>query len=237
MPEPLLEARAVEAGYPGKQILFGVDLAVEAGEVVALLGANGSGKSTALNTLSGFVRPWAGSIRFAGTEIAGEKPHRIFRRGIVQISQARDLFGDMSVEDNLRLGAAVRRGTGAEERPARIYDRFPRLAERKRQPVRQMSGGEQQMVAFGRALMAAPSLLLLDEPSGGLAPAFVAEIGAIMQGLKAEGITMVLIEQNLKLALAVADRFLILRDGRVSERHDLRAGGVAEEAIVRSIYL
>jgi len=236
MPEPLLAARGLEAGYPGKQILFGVDFAVEPGEVVALLGANGSGKSTALNTLSGFVRPWAGSIRFDGAEIAGEKPHRIFRRGIVQVSQGRDLFGDMSVEENLRLGAVVRSG-GAEARLARVYERFPRLAERKRQAVRLMSGGEQQMVALGRALMADPRLLLLDEPSGGLAPAFVAEIGRVMQGLKAAGITMVLIEQNLKLALAVADRFLILRDGSVSERHDLRAEAVTEEAIVRSIYL
>jgi branched-chain amino acid transport system ATP-binding protein len=236
MPEPLLAAHAVEAGYPGKQILFGVDFAVERGEVVALLGANGSGKSTVLNTLSGFVRPWGGSIRFDGAEIAGERPHRIFRRGVVQVSQGRDLFGDMSVDDNLRLGAVIRRGV-AEERLARVYHRFPRLAERKRQVVRLMSGGEQQMVALGRALMADPKLLLLDEPSGGLAPAFVAEIGQIMLGLKAAGITMVLIEQNLKLALAVADRFLVLRDGRVSERHDLRSEAVAEETIVRSIYL
>jgi branched-chain amino acid transport system ATP-binding protein len=236
MPETLLVAEGLEAGYPGKQILFGVDLAVAAGEVVALLGANGSGKSTALNTLSGFVKPWAGSIRFEGHEIAGERPHRIFRRGIIQVSQSRDLFGDMSVEDNLRLGAVVRGGaTGALLDG--VYERFPRLAERKKQPVRLMSGGEQQMVALGRALMGAPKLLLLDEPSGGLAPAFVAEIGTIMAALKARGITMVLIEQNLKLALAVADRFLILRDGRVAQRHDLHAGAVAEEAIVRSIYL
>jgi branched-chain amino acid transport system ATP-binding protein len=236
MPEPLLAAAGIEAGYPGKQILFGVDLAVEKGEVVALLGANGSGKSTALNTLSGFVKPWAGSIRFEGEEIAGEKPHRIFRRGIIQVSQARDLFADMSVEDNLRLGAVVRGGAKAALLDE-VYASFPRLAERKSQAVRLMSGGEQQMVALGRALMGRPTLLLLDEPSGGLAPAFVNEIGTIMQGLKARGITMVIIEQNLKLALAVADRFLILRDGRVSERHDLRAGAVAEEAIVRSIYL
>jgi branched-chain amino acid transport system ATP-binding protein len=236
MPEPLLAATGLEAGYPGKQILFGVDLAVEPGEVVALLGANGSGKSTALNTLSGFVRPWAGSIRFEGHEIAGEKPHRIFRRGVIQVSQARDLFGDMSVEDNLRLGAVVRGGAKAALLDD-VYERFPRLAERKGQPVRLMSGGEQQMVAIGRALMGQPKLLLLDEPSGGLAPAFVNEIGQIMLGLKANGITMVIIEQNLKLAMAVADRFLILRDGRVSERHDLRAGAIAEEAIVRSIYL
>jgi branched-chain amino acid transport system ATP-binding protein len=236
MPEALLIVRGIEAGYATKQILFGVDLAVAVGEVVALLGANGSGKSTALNTLSGFVRPWAGSIRFGGDEIAGRKPHQIFRRGIIQVSQARDLFGDMSVEENLRLGAAVR-GGAIPALLETVYGSFPRLAERKRQAVRLMSGGEQQMVALGRALMGQPKLLLLDEPSGGLAPAFVAEIGTIMAALKQRGITMMIIEQNLKLALAVADRLLILREGRVSEGHDLRAGAVAEEAIVRSIYL
>jgi branched-chain amino acid transport system ATP-binding protein len=234
MPEALLTARGVEAGYAKKQILFGVDVAIAPGEVVALLGANGSGKSTLLNAISGFVRPWAGSIRFDGAEIAGEPPHRIFRRGVIQVSQARDLFPDMTVEDNLRLGAWVR-GAAADASLEAVCASFPRLAERRRQPVRLMSGGEQQMVAIGRALMGEPKLLLLDEPSGGLAPAFVAEIATIMGALKRRGITMLIIEQNLKLALAVADRFLILRGGRVAQGHD--AGGATEEAIVRSIYL
>jgi branched-chain amino acid transport system ATP-binding protein len=241
MPEPaaaapLLEVSGLEAGYPGKQILLGVDFAVARGEVVALLGANGSGKSTVLNTLSGFLRPSAGSIRFAGEELAGRKPHQIFRLGIIQVSQARDLFPDMTVEDNLTLGAAVRRG----DRGAllgEVYRSFPRLAERKRQAVRLMSGGEQQMVAMGRALMGQPELLLLDEPSGGLAPAFVNEIAAIMVALKRRQVTMVIIEQNLKLALAVADRLLILREGQVSDRRDLAGGQAAEEEIVRRIYL
>ena len=236
MPETLLAATGIEAGYPNKQILFGLDFTISAGEVVALLGANGSGKSTALNTVSGFVRPWAGSIRLDGTEISGRPPHEIFRRGVIQVSQARDLFADMSVEENLRLGARVRGGdeTALLED---IYASFPRLAERRRQPVRLMSGGEQQMVAISRALMGRPKLLLLDEPSGGLAPAFVAEITGIMSTLRERGTTMILVEQNIRLALAVADRFLVLRDGRVSQRHDLRAGDVAEEDIVRSIYL
>jgi branched-chain amino acid transport system ATP-binding protein len=236
MPEPLLSLAAVEAGYPGKQILFGVDLVIDVGEVVALLGANGSGKSTALNTVSGFVRPSAGSIRLAGAEIAGETPHRIFRRGVVQVSQGRDLFPDMTVEDNLRLGAWVRPAV-SDATLAAVYESFPRLAERRRQQAGLMSGGEQQMVAIGRALMAEPKLLLLDEPSGGLAPAFVEEIAAIMRGLKRRGITMMLVEQNLKFARAVADRFLILRDGRVAQHHDIRDGGVSEEEIIRSIYL
>jgi branched-chain amino acid transport system ATP-binding protein len=235
MPEALLIARGVEAGYRTKQILFGVDFEIARGEVVALLGANGSGKSTALNTISGFVKPWAGSIRFGDDEIAGRPPHRIFQRGIIQVSQARDLFADMSVEDNLKLGAWVRGATDADLDA--VFASFPRLAERRRQPVRLMSGGEQQMVAIGRALMGRPTLLLLDEPSGGLAPAFVGEIAAIMAALKARGITMLIIEQNLKLARTVADRFLILRDGKVAQVHDVRAGAVTEEAIVRSIYL
>jgi branched-chain amino acid transport system ATP-binding protein len=236
MPDALLTAAGVEAGYPNKQILFGVDFVVATGEVVALLGANGSGKSTALNTVSGLVRPWAGSIQFGGVELAGMPAHEIFRRGVIQVSQTRDLFPDMSVEENLRLGAWVRRGSEAELLDG-VYASFPRLAERRRQQVSLMSGGEQQMVAIGRALMGRPELLLLDEPSGGLAPAFVEEIAGIVTALKARGVTMMLVEQNIRLALAVADRFLILRDGRVTQRHDLCSGAVAEEDIVRSIYL
>ncbi|MBL8672783.1 MAG: ABC transporter ATP-binding protein [Alphaproteobacteria bacterium] len=234
-PDAILVARGVEAGYAKKQILFGLDFSVSRSEVVALLGANGSGKSTALNTVSGFVRPQAGSIRFEGAEIAGKAPHRIFRLGVVQVSQARDLFSEMSVEENLRLGAWVRGGEVARLLDG-VYQSFPRLAERRRQMVRLMSGGEQQMVAIGRALMADPRILLLDEPSGGLAPSFVAEIAAIIKALKARGIAMLIIEQNIKLALSVADRFLILRDGRVSQQHDVKAG-MREEEIVRRIYL
>ncbi len=235
-PGQLLTARGLEAGYPGKQILFGVDLAVAPAEVVVLLGANGSGKSTALNTLSGFVRPWAGSIRFDGAEIAGRPPHRVFRRGIVQVSQARDLFPDLTVEDNLRLGAWAR-GGAVDALAEDVFRSFPRLAERRRQMVRLMSGGEQQMVAIGRALMGRPKLLLLDEPSGGLAPVFVKEIAAIIAELKRRTIAMIIVEQNIKLALSVADRFLILRDGRVTQRQDIRAGAADEQEIVRSIYL
>jgi branched-chain amino acid transport system ATP-binding protein len=234
MPDALLAVEGVEAGYPKKQILFGVGFVVQRGEAVALLGANGSGKSTALNTVGGFVKPWRGSIRLEGEEIAGRPPHAIFRRGIVQVSQARDLFPDLSVEDNLRLGAAVRRGA-TNALLDRVYASFPRLAERTRQPVRLMSGGEQQMVAIARALMSQPNILLLDEPSGGLAPKFVEEIGSIIGALKTQGVTMLMVEQNIKLALAVADRFLILRDGLVSERGDVK--GAQQEEIVRSIYL
>jgi branched-chain amino acid transport system ATP-binding protein len=237
MVEPVLAVEAVDAGYPGKQILSGVSFDVAAGEVVSLLGANGSGKSTILSVVSGFVRPWRGSVRFAGRSIGGHKPYAIFRAGVAQVSQARDLFGDMSVEDNLRLGAARRGQAGRAAALEECFALFPRLAERRTQRVRLMSGGEQQMVAIGRALMSRPTLLLLDEPSGGLAPRFVAEIGEAMLRLRAGGMTMLLVEQNIKLALSVADRFLVLRDGAVADRGDLRAGGASEEEIVRSVYL
>jgi branched-chain amino acid transport system ATP-binding protein len=236
MPEALLIARGVEAGYGNRQVLFGVDLDVVEGEAVALLGANGSGKSTLLNAISGFVRPRRGSIRLDNSELAGQPPHRIFRRGVVQVSQARDLFPEMSVEENLRLGAWVRGGVAAQLLE-RVYHSFPRLAERRTQLVRLMSGGEQQMVAIGRALMSGPKLLLLDEPSGGLAPAFVGEIAAIIAALKQQRVTMVMVEQNIRLALSVADRISVLRDGLVAEYHDVRGGAGDEEQIVRQIYL
>ena len=237
MPEDLLIVERLEAGYANKQILFGVDFAVCRGEVVTLLGANGSGKSTALNTVSGFVRPWRGSIRLEGKEMTGAPPHRVFRQGVVQVSQSRDLFPDMTVEENLRLGAAAPRGVPVVHMIQQCYEYFPRLAERRSQRVRLMSGGEQQMVAIARALMGQPKILLLDEPSGGLAPKFVNEIGNIMQRLKAAGTTMLMVEQNIKLALVVADRFLILRDGLVTEHGNLRVAGRSQEDIVRSIYL
>ena len=233
MPDVLLSARGVEAGYGRQQVLFGVDLDVADGEVVALLGANGSGKSTLLNALSGFVRVWRGSIRLGGAELAGLRPHRVFRHGVVQVSQARDLFPEMTVEENLRLGAWVR-GGAVGVLLERVYASFPRLAERRTQMVRLMSGGEQQMVAIGRALMAEPKVLLLDEPSGGLAPLFVAEIGRIVDALKRERVPMVMVEQNIRLAMSVADRILVLRDGSVVQQHGRHAD---EEAVVREIYL
>jgi len=236
MPDPLLTARGIQAGYGTQQILFGVDLDVYPGQALALLGANGSGKSTMLNTLSGFVRPWSGSLRLEAEELAGRPAHQIFRRGIVQVSQARDLFPDMTVEENLRFGAQIRRGP-VPRLLEEVYASFPRLAERRAQQVRVMSGGAQQMVAIGRAMMSQPRVLLLDEPSGGLAPSFVREIARIVTALRARGVTMVMVEQNIRLALSVADRVLILRDGKVSERQDITDAGADEEEIVRRIYL
>jgi branched-chain amino acid transport system ATP-binding protein len=233
--EPLLRITDLVAGYGDSLVLRGVSLHIDAGEIVTLLGANGSGKSTILNTISGFLRPRQGAIEFDRQALAGLPPHKAFLRGVVQVSQSRDLFGDFTVEENLNLGCIVR-GEQAMGL-ARVYDYFPRLAERRAQRVSTMSGGEQQMVAIGRALMSQPRLLLLDEPSGGLSPQFVAEIGAIAKRMRSDGMTILLVEQNLRLALDICDRYLILRDGKVvdgGQAGDLQG---SHDDIVRTIYL
>lgn len=237
MPEPMLVVRDLESGYRANQILFGVDFSVHAGEVVTLLGANGSGKTTVLNTVSGFIAPLAGSIRLGDQEIGGRPAHWVFRQGVVQVSQARDLFPDLTVEDNLRLGSAARGRDNLDETLEWVIETFPRLGERRRQQARTLSGGEQQMVAVGRALMSRPRILLLDEPSGGLAPRFVQEIGTIIERLKSGGATMLMVEQNIKLAFAVADRFIILRDGKVIDGGRVEELEGKQEEIVRKIYL
>ena len=223
--------------FGASEILRGLSLCVPKGEVACLLGNNGCGKSTALNTVSGFVRPDGGSIRLGEDELAGCPPHRAFRQGVAQVSQRRDLFPDMTVEQNLRLGAALRGRRGARAAQARVLALFPRLGERRTQQVRTMSGGEQQMVAIGRALMSGPRLLLLDEPSGGLAPQVLHEIAAALIRLKAEGLTMLMVEQNIGLASAVSDRYFIVRDGVVADTGSLAPGQTDETELARRIYL
>ena len=176
-------------------------------------------------------------MRLDGVDLAGLPPHRTFRHGVCQVSQGRDLFPDMSVEENLRLGAALRGGAGLGAALARVMALFPRLAERRTQKARTMSGGEQQMVAIGRALMSGPSLLLLDEPSGGLAPLVLDEIAAALVRLKRDGLTMLMVEQNIGLASAVSDRFFILRDGTVAETGTMEPGMAGQENLARRIYL
>ncbi|MCK7616134.1 ABC transporter ATP-binding protein [Roseibium sediminicola] len=237
MHDVLLKITDLHVSYGKKAILRGASFDVRNGECLTLLGANGSGKSTSMNAICGFVKPVSGSISLNGTELAGKGPHTIFKQGVAQVSQARDLFPDLSVEDNLRLGA-MQRGKGkAAQVLADIYDRFPRLAERRRQATRTLSGGEQQMVAIGRALMSSPLILLLDEPSGGLSPQFCEEIATIMDQLKSEGVTMLMVEQNLNLAFRAADRFIVLRDGQVVDGGDVAAMAGDHDAIVRNIYL
>lgn len=236
-PEPLLQVEGLHVSYGTKEVLHGIDYRVSEHEVVAVLGANGSGKSTSLNTISGLVAPGGGRIFFDGTDITGLPAHRIFRLGVVQVSQSRDLFPFLSVEHNLRLGAVIRNRGGIEEQLERVFAYFPRLEERRRQQARTLSGGEQQMVAIGRAVMARPRLLLLDEPSSGLAPRFINEIGSIIQALKDDGATMLMVEQNLALAFKVADRFIILRDGVVSDGGFVKSLEGDHDDIVRTIYL
>ena len=237
LPSPLLSVEDLHVSYGAKQVLRGIDYQVREREVVAVLGANGSGKSTSLNTISGFVAPSAGRIVFDGSDITGLAGHRIYRHGVVQVSQSRDLFPFLTVEHNLRLGGVIRNRRGIEARLAQVFEYFPRLEERRTQQARTLSGGEQQMVALGRAVMANPRLLLLDEPSGGLAPQFINEIGTIIQALKEDGATILMVEQNLALAFKVADRFIILRDGTVSDGGFVRTLEGNYDDIVRTIYL
>ena len=234
-PDARLEVSGLVAGYGGNVVLRGVGLRVGEAEIVSLLGANGSGKSTILNTITGFLRPAEGRIDLDGRPIGGMAPHETFRRGVVQVSQARDLFGDLTVEENLKLGCIVQGNErlGLE----RAFGYFPRLADRRGQTVSTMSGGEQQMVAIGRALMSQPGILLLDEPSGGLSPRFVEEIANIMHRMKADGVTMLLVEQNMRLALDVSDRYLILRDGQVVDAGSTADAEGSHDDLVRAIYL
>ncbi len=235
--EPILTVEGLRVAYGMKEVLQGIDYEIAEGEVVAVLGANGSGKSTSINAISGFVPSKAGRVTFEGTDITNQPAHKIFRHGIIQVSQARDLFPFLSVEHNLRLGSVIRNRAETEAQLEKVFNYFPRLKERRNQLSRTLSGGEQQMVAIGRAVMSKPKLLLLDEPSGGLAPQFVNEIGNIIQMLKDDGATMLMVEQNLKLALKIADRFIILRDGQVSDGGFVKSLEGNHDEIVRTIYL
>ena len=212
----LLEVSGLDAFYGEQQALFGIGFALEEGRVRTLLGANGAGKTTVLRALCGMVRT-RGDIRFAGRPIAGRATEDIVRLGIAHVPEGRGTFLQLSVEENLQLGAMTRRdGAGIAADIAMVYDHFPRLHERRRQQAGTLSGGEQQMLAVGRALMLRPRLMLLDEPSFGLAPLIVAEIFRIMRRINEEdGVTMLLVEQNARLALDLADHAYLLETGRI----------------------
>ena len=223
---PVLEVNNLAVNYGAVSALRGVSLHVRPGEVVALLGANGAGKSTTLRTISGLGRPRTGEIRFLGQRIDGLPSSRIVRLGVAHSPEGRRLFGSLTVAENLRLGAAARADrSGIDDDRDRVYALFPHLAERSRQQAATLSGGEQQMVALGRALMARPKLLLLDEPSLGIAPILVRQIFASLAELKQAGVTMLLVEQNMSVALDLADRAYVLRTGEVSlegDAHELK---------------
>ncbi len=233
----LLQVERLSTHYGPVQALFEVSLQVNEGELVAIVGANGAGKTTLLHTLSGIRKSSGGDILFAGVSIAGKAPHRIVQAGVCQVPEGRQVFPPLSVEDNLHLGAyPLRRDKQwVESELARIYQLFPILRERAKQAAGTLSGGQQQMLAIGRALMGRPRLLLLDEPSMGLAPLLVEEIFRVIQQLNGQGVTILLVEQNARAALGIADRGYVLETGRVV----LSAGSeelLADEA-VRKAYL
>jgi branched-chain amino acid transport system ATP-binding protein len=220
----LLTIRDLWVSYGPVAAIRGVSLVVAPGEVVALLGANGAGKSTMLRTISGLIRPSAGEIHFAGQRIDRLSPPRIVRLGIAHSPEGRRLFGMLTVAENLKLGAAARRdGAGVAEDRERLLDLFPILRERIGQQAGTLSGGEQQMLALARAMMARPQLLMLDEPSLGIAPIVVHSIFSTLADLRRLGTTMLLVEQNMSLALDLADRAYVLRTGEVSLSGEARA--------------
>ncbi len=210
----LLEATGITAAYGDAQALFGIDLKLDAGEVLALIGANGAGKSTFLKTLTGLLPPKQGSIRYDGAELATMDAADIVRRGIAMVPEGRRLFPSLSVEENLLMGTLSRRS--GEWDLARVYDLFPILKEKRRQPGTSLSGGQQQMVAIGRALMSNPRLLLCDEISLGLAPVVIREIYAALPSLLKDGMSLLIVEQDVQLAMQVSSRVVCLQEGKVS---------------------
>ncbi len=212
----VLEMRDVDVFYGDVQVVWGVSFSVKQGEVVALIGANGAGKSTILKTISGLLTPAKGEILFGGSPIHTAKPHNLIELGIAHVPEGRRLFSDMTVEENLEMGSL--RGNARDRRAETkemVFDLFPRLRERRKQPAGTLSGGEQQMVAVGRGLMSKPRLLMFDEPSLGLAPILVREIFNVIEKIRKEGTTVLIVEQNVKQTLAVADRAYVIENGRL----------------------
>jgi branched-chain amino acid transport system ATP-binding protein len=232
----LLELTETHVHYGAIHALKGVSVSVDEGRIVTLVGANGAGKSTTLRAISGLLRPSGGAIRFRGRSIVGMKAHEIVKLGISHVPEGRIVFANLTVRDNLDLGAYLRRDrAGIAEDLKRVFRLFPRLEERGRQSAGTLSGGEQQMLAIGRALMARPSLLLMDEPSLGLAPILVREIFGVIAEIRAHGTTIVLVEQNARMALALADTGYVLETGSV-RLHD-RASALLANPFVQAAYL
>jgi branched-chain amino acid transport system ATP-binding protein len=232
----MLEIGALDAGYSGFQALFGVSLEVRAGEAVAVIGPNGAGKTTLMRVISGLIRPNRGSISFEGVDLLATPAHRIVDLGIAHVPENRRLFPRMTVEDNLRMGAYMPRARARfRQRLEFVYELFPRLHERRRQFAGTLSGGEQQMCAIGRALMSEPRLLLLDEPSAGLAPVIVQQVFALVERIRASGLTVLIVEQNVRQVLRVVDRAYLLEAGSI------RSSGPAAEllasAAIQEAYL
>ena len=232
----LLDVERITAGYGTMDILHDVSLRVDAGEIVSIIGPNGAGKSTAFKTIVGFLRPRTGAVRFDGAEITGLRPDLVLRRGLAYVPQGRIVFPQMTVLENLEMGAYIERDPARVAAALeRVYALFPILAERRKQNAGTMSGGEQQMVAIGRALMTTPRLILLDEPSLGLSPRFVTLIFEKLIAMKRTGYTLMVVEQNATRALAIADRAYVLELGR----NRFEGGGrqLLEDPEVKRLYL
>lgn len=214
----MLEIKDLHVFYDSIHALKGVSLKVKEGEIVSLIGANGAGKTTTLQTISGLIPSKEGKIIFQGRDITKEKPHKICEAGIAQVPEGRRIFSRLAVKDNLKLGAFTVKDTpeNLEKDRAKFYKDFPRMSERKNQMAGTLSGGEQQMLAMGRAIMSRPKLLILDEPSMGLSPLFVKEIFSIIKKLKDDGVTILLVEQNAKMALSIADYAYVIETGKIT---------------------
>jgi len=235
MPDVLLEVTDLCAGYGRVPVIRDISLSLGTGEVVTLIGANGAGKSTLLKAIAGLIRPVSGQVRLDGEDITGTPPERLVRRGLALVPEGRMLFASMSVRENLLLGGHIRTADEVERALARVHALFPVLEERAGQAAATLSGGEQQMLAIARALMSEPRVLLLDEPSLGLAPKVIADIFRVLDTLKSEGLGILLVEQDARLALRHSDRGLVMRAGSVALRGD--ASELAENDDVRLIYL
>jgi branched-chain amino acid transport system ATP-binding protein len=213
---PMLEVNNVNAFYGSIQALWDVSLTVNEAEILALVGANGAGKTTLLHVISGIMRPTSGTVSYRGKRIDGLPPHNIVELGISHIPEGRKLFTEMSIQENLEMGAYSRRAWEKKnETMEQVYELFPRLKERSKQLARTLSGGEQQMLAMGRGLMSLPDLCIIDEPSNGLAPKLVAEVFNIVKNLRDQGKTILLIEQNVRQTLEIADRAFVMENGRM----------------------
>ncbi len=231
----MLEIRGLRAGYGSVEILRGIDLDVGAGEIVAVLGSNGVGKSTLNNNISGLYKPFAGSIRFKGEELVGLSSTEIVKRGLIHVPEGRRIFPNMNVRENLELGSLVRGKANRARNLERVVAIFPRLQERFTQFAGTLSGGEQQMLAIGRGLMSEPELLIMDEPSLGLSPLLVEEMFALVRGLNAGGQSILLMEQNAVQTLAIAHRAYIIENGHVAMQG--RAQDLARDPELRRNYL
>jgi branched-chain amino acid transport system ATP-binding protein len=231
----LLELRGLEVNYGGIRAVKGIDLEVHEGELVCLIGANGAGKSTTLRAVCGVLAAHAGSVRYAGADIAGTPVHELPRRGLVMVPEGRGIFPQLTVQENLVMGAFTRSDGEIARDLERRYETFPRLKERHTQTAGTLSGGEQQMLAIGRALMARPKLLLLDEPSMGLAPRLVAKIFEIVREIAKEGVTILLVEQNARLALEVASRGYVMESGNITLAGN--SANLLADSKVREAYL